>query len=50
MQGRLETDAARCAGDQDDFSRERLRIVVVLWIDERVNAVSDDRGLLLVNS
>jgi hypothetical protein len=38
MQSCLEADAARCASDQDDLLRKSLRVVMDLWVDERINA------------
>ena len=48
IQGRLETNSARCATDQDDLSSECLRVVVGLWVDEGVNADNHRLALLMV--
>jgi hypothetical protein len=49
MQGCLETDAARRASDQDDPPRERLGVVVDLWVDERVYADNPRLALLVAD-
>lgn len=34
----IEADAARCTSDQDDLPRKILRVVVDLWVDEKIDA------------
>ncbi len=33
----LETDFPRCARDQDDLTRESLRVAMDIWVDEWIN-------------
>ena len=38
MQGCFKADATRCTSDQDDLPGKTLRVVMDLWVDERIDA------------
>jgi hypothetical protein len=44
----LEADAARCASDQNDLPRKSLRVVMDLWVDERIDATGDNITVLVL--